>query len=349
MLVELNGKAYVPQYDLIGNLSLLISESEKTEVYRYSAYGEELFAERRSPWRFSSKRVDPETGWVYFGRRYYDSLWGRWTTADPAWFADGPNLYAYVHNNPLKYCDPDGRFSSRTYQRFQGGCQMVGGLFEMAAGAGITFSSGFLAAPVGGLVLAHGADQYSAGSRRLITGEYSETLTSQLLQKTGISRQTANFVDDSLSMVNTMGGAAAIQRARYAFSVSRLPKAAGGFAEPASISKMPLSKMGSGGTLGRTSKALKGLPEGFIWKSASPFKNKTAVDLDKMFIDKGFIPKGRNPILGQGSYINPKNGRKYYIDPYNAGRYRKANHVDVSRIKDHKGSLQKKRFGYLDD
>ena len=100
--------------------------------------------------------------------------------------------------------------------------------------------------------LAHGVDQYSAGSRRLITGEYNETLTSQLLQKTGMTAQTADLLDNSLSMVNTMGGAAAIQRARYASSTFRLPKSTGGFTEP--VSKTSLPKMGSGGTLKQTSK-----------------------------------------------------------------------------------------------
>ncbi|MGA8164434.1 MAG: RHS repeat-associated core domain-containing protein, partial [Waddliaceae bacterium] len=35
---------------------------------------------------------------------------GRWLTADPLDFADGPNLYAYVRNNPLSFVDPDGQF-----------------------------------------------------------------------------------------------------------------------------------------------------------------------------------------------------------------------------------------------
>jgi hypothetical protein len=46
-----------------------------------------------------------------FGRRYYDSEIERWITPDPADFADGPNLYAYVHNHPLAYIDPDGQFA----------------------------------------------------------------------------------------------------------------------------------------------------------------------------------------------------------------------------------------------
>lgn len=36
---------------------------------------------------------------------------GRWIPPDPAGFVDGPNLYAYVHNQPLRYIDPDGRFA----------------------------------------------------------------------------------------------------------------------------------------------------------------------------------------------------------------------------------------------
>lgn len=45
---------------------------------------------------------------MFFGRRYYDPEVGRWTTPDPVWFKDGPNLYAYVQNNPILFVDPDG-------------------------------------------------------------------------------------------------------------------------------------------------------------------------------------------------------------------------------------------------
>jgi RHS repeat-associated protein len=51
-----------------------------------------------NPWKFSSKRFDPETGFIYFGRRYYDPEIGRLITPDPAGFADGPNLYAYLYS-----------------------------------------------------------------------------------------------------------------------------------------------------------------------------------------------------------------------------------------------------------
>lgn len=32
-------------------------------------------------------------------------------TADPLGFEDGLNLYAFVHNNPLRFKDPDGQFA----------------------------------------------------------------------------------------------------------------------------------------------------------------------------------------------------------------------------------------------
>ena len=91
---------------------------QPAETYRYSAFGEETIfnAEGQSiadsqvgnPWRFACKRVDPETGWIYFGQRYYDPEIGRWTTPDPAGFVDGPNLYAYLHHNPLMAFDAYG-------------------------------------------------------------------------------------------------------------------------------------------------------------------------------------------------------------------------------------------------
>lgn len=62
-----------------------------------------------NPWRYSGKRYDAETGFFYFGYRYYAPEIGRWITPDPAGFVDGPNLYGYIHNRPLFYIDPDGR------------------------------------------------------------------------------------------------------------------------------------------------------------------------------------------------------------------------------------------------
>ncbi|SCA62855.1 hypothetical protein SCG7109_AE_00200 [Chlamydiales bacterium SCGC AG-110-M15] len=47
---------------------------------------------------------------MFFGRRYYEPLTGRWTTQDPLGFADGPNLYAYVHNDPLRFIDYEGLY-----------------------------------------------------------------------------------------------------------------------------------------------------------------------------------------------------------------------------------------------
>ena len=52
--------------------------------------------------------MDPHTHFLHYLKRVYDPTVGRWLTPDPAGFVDGPNLYAYVHNNPLKYYDPDG-------------------------------------------------------------------------------------------------------------------------------------------------------------------------------------------------------------------------------------------------
>ena len=63
------------------------------------------------PRTFTGKERDSETGFSYFGARYYDSdLMTGWLSVDP--MADKyPSLspYAYCGWNPVKLVDPDGR------------------------------------------------------------------------------------------------------------------------------------------------------------------------------------------------------------------------------------------------
>lgn len=65
--------------------------------------------------KFTSKERDNETGLDYSINRYYSSVQGRFTSADPIPMtsqrpADPQrlNLYTYVRNNPLIHTDPNG-------------------------------------------------------------------------------------------------------------------------------------------------------------------------------------------------------------------------------------------------
>ena len=110
--IELNGRPYAPIHDLSGNvIALLDQHGTLIETYRYTAFGEELNeSSLGNPWRYASKRTDEESSLVYFGRRYYSPRLGRWITQDPLGYDAGPNLYAYVSNNPLTHIDAYGLF-----------------------------------------------------------------------------------------------------------------------------------------------------------------------------------------------------------------------------------------------
>lgn len=130
--LELAGNVYAPIHNLNGSVACLLElDSGKCiETYRYSAYGEEQIigdsghfistSAIGNPWRFSSKRVDDESGLSYFGRRYYSSRIGRWISPDPLGLAEGPNLYAYVMNRPLTLIDLYGLYCENCQQSYLG-------------------------------------------------------------------------------------------------------------------------------------------------------------------------------------------------------------------------------------
>jgi RHS repeat-associated protein len=76
---------------------------------------------QRTPYLFTGKELDEETGLYYFGARYYDPRTGMWQSADPILndYVDGApnggvydsrnnNLYSYARLSPTNYTDPDG-------------------------------------------------------------------------------------------------------------------------------------------------------------------------------------------------------------------------------------------------
>ena len=72
----------------------------------FQSFGSSVLSKKR--YRYTGKEKDDETGLYYHGARYYAPWLGRWTAADPAGFVDGPNLYAYGGNDPLRFSDSTG-------------------------------------------------------------------------------------------------------------------------------------------------------------------------------------------------------------------------------------------------
>ena len=116
--MEIEGRLLLPIHDQRGNLAVILdgASGEMLEFYRTSSFGQrsayngngEVEERELTPWGFAGKRKDEESGLIYFGQRYYDRELGRWLTPDPSGFSDGPNLYAYVLNNPCRFFDAFG-------------------------------------------------------------------------------------------------------------------------------------------------------------------------------------------------------------------------------------------------
>jgi RHS repeat-associated protein len=98
-----------------GNVRALhdMADGQRAALYEYGPFVESLrvsgpFAEA-NPIRWSSKFTDPETGWSYYGHRYFLPAQGRWASRDPLGETGGLNLYTGIANNPAQWVDPTGR------------------------------------------------------------------------------------------------------------------------------------------------------------------------------------------------------------------------------------------------
>lgn len=89
--------------------------------------------------RYTSKERDEETGLHYYGARLYVSWLGWWCSCDPAKgsLSDPLSLhrYLYVHANPIKFNDPDGRAINLAAAAIGGVVGAIGGAIVGAINA----------------------------------------------------------------------------------------------------------------------------------------------------------------------------------------------------------------------
>ncbi|MBU4488531.1 MAG: putative Ig domain-containing protein [Candidatus Omnitrophica bacterium] len=110
---------YYYHYDGLGSVKAITDPAGAiVETYTYDAYGkptlydsthteipQSQFGNRHY---FTGREFDKTSGLYYYRARYYNCSLGRFMSPDPAGPVDGPNLYAYVNNNPLNWVDSLG-------------------------------------------------------------------------------------------------------------------------------------------------------------------------------------------------------------------------------------------------
>ena len=100
--------------DHLGSSSwITFTDGEAVQHLHYLPYGEDLVNQQHTVfgamYTFSAKEKDAETGYSYFGSRYYNSDLSIWLSVDP--MSDKyphQSNYVYCSNNPIRIIDPNG-------------------------------------------------------------------------------------------------------------------------------------------------------------------------------------------------------------------------------------------------
>ena len=96
---------------------------------KYSEHGEDITR------KFTGHDWDSDVRLYYTAYRYYSPDSNRWLTRDPLGMVDGPNVYAYVVNNPVSLSDAQGLISDSNWLKPNGwvrigeSCKGIGGIY----------------------------------------------------------------------------------------------------------------------------------------------------------------------------------------------------------------------------
>jgi len=120
--------------------------------------------------------------------RVYDPGLGRWLSRDPLWNAEmkeGPNLYAYVRNEPVSRIDPEGLGLDSPSALLEAAAltqtpAQLGQLAEVVTGSAVAVSAIEQAAPELESAVAEGVECLSAGVENPVVQQTAQTLSTPI-------------------------------------------------------------------------------------------------------------------------------------------------------------------------
>ncbi|MCP5108626.1 MAG: toxin [bacterium] len=174
--------------NILGSTALELDDTGGIITYEeFYSYGGTSYQAGRSAaevqlkrYRYTGKERDEETGFYYYGARYYSPWLCRWTACDPAGEIDGLNLYAYVNNNPVINVDRQGTHRHKVTDmsvlkwNWQSGQndliaksyeQIAPAIFVIAADMGITFDRAMI-------IISQAIQEQSQSSRNPSSNRY---------------------------------------------------------------------------------------------------------------------------------------------------------------------------------
>jgi len=105
-------------YDGNGNVVNILDDSHALiAYYDYDPFGNKVTENgsyASQPYQWSTKEFNQALGSVYYLYRFYKPRHGKWLSRDPIEEQGGPNLYAFVGNEPVFFIDPHGLAKERT-------------------------------------------------------------------------------------------------------------------------------------------------------------------------------------------------------------------------------------------
>ena len=103
---------YFYHTDHLGSTTYITDRKEVAQYVAYTPYGE-TFKEYKNvtPYKLNGKELDQETGYYYYGARYYDPGTVLWFGTDPlAYKYPLSSPYSYCEGNPIVFFDSEGMF-----------------------------------------------------------------------------------------------------------------------------------------------------------------------------------------------------------------------------------------------